>query len=186
MKISWVLADATELAPTFDVTRLKDIGSLWGSYRTWRSCQTDNVVCHNREKAAELIAANFQNHCNFYISRSIAEEIKAPKDVNQYAGDFDYPVDRKEEIIAMHLAASQSDIVLLLGFDFAEQPKLDNQERELLAYNYRSLVEAAVSNSAETQWVAVEHNRPLRPNIANFSNFTLDSLDNVFKIFGQL
>jgi hypothetical protein len=54
-RISWVLSDDIDLDPTQDIDALKLVGPLWGSWRTWRACQTDNVICHDQIKVAEFI-----------------------------------------------------------------------------------------------------------------------------------
>jgi hypothetical protein len=65
MNISWVLSDSTIIDPTLDIGQLKKLGSLWGGWRTWRACQTDNVVCTDMTKTAELLKRDFQKNCNF-------------------------------------------------------------------------------------------------------------------------
>lgn len=176
MKISWVLGDQVELDPTLDSTRLKDIGSLWGGWRTWRANQTDNVVCYAPVKAKELIAANFQKHCNFYVPSSIYEELKRPQKVQSFSGTFELEVSRSEEIIALHLAASQSDIVLLLGFDLSN---------DVADKNYVGFIDAAIISYPDCQWVIIDHKQPLRTTLASLPNLTTDTLENVFKAFGE-
>ena len=55
MNIQWVLSDNFTLDPTVDLARMKRGGAFWGSWKTWRAYNTDNVVCHDISKAGELI-----------------------------------------------------------------------------------------------------------------------------------
>ena len=55
MNVSWVLADTLTLDPLVNIDAMKEIGPMWGSWKTWRSCQTDNVICYDLGKAQELI-----------------------------------------------------------------------------------------------------------------------------------
>ena len=114
MNICWVLADSAVLDPTQDLEQLKQIGPFWGSWKTWRAYSTDNVICHDQIKANELLARAFQVTCNFYIPNQVYETLDQPKGVHVYQGDFTHDVEHREQIVAMHLAASRSDIVLLL------------------------------------------------------------------------
>jgi hypothetical protein len=181
MKISWVLSDHAELDPTLDSTDLKNIGSLWGGWRTWRANQTDNVICYNPTKARELLAANFQKHCNFYVPELVFKELKNAAQVQAFSGAFELEINGSEEVVALHLAASQSDIVLLLGFDLSNEPK--NNPANL---DYIGFVDAAIMNYTDCQWVAVNHTKPIRAPLATLPNLTTDSLENIFKAFGKL
>lgn len=184
MHVSWVLSDSVELSPTQDIVQLKEIGSLWGSFRTWRSCQTDNVICHEAGRARDLIKTGFEKHCNFYVPAVVYNELKEPSAVKAYGGDFEVDLDNSEEIIAMHLAASQSDIVLLLGFNWIDAPA--NTVLSQRRINYYGFVEATIGSDRDKQWVLVDHAAPVRKSLVQFNNLTTDTLDNVFDIFGKL
>ena len=71
MRINWVVADSTVVAPDVDINVIKNIASIWGSWRTWRGCSTDNVVCNDAGKARELLKRNMNEMCNMYIPESM-------------------------------------------------------------------------------------------------------------------
>lgn len=177
MNISWVFADTVALDPTIDIATMKEIGPMWGSWRTWRQCQTDNVICHSFSKAEELIKREFNKQCNFYIPNSNWVSLDRPDSVKLYEGSF---VDefQPEEVIAMHLAASQSDIVLLVGFDWQERNKNPNKLLEHRFQAYRSLVSNAIQNTPEVQWVLVDHPEPVMKFLLKLENLTTDSIEN--------
>lgn len=179
MNISWIIADGADLDPTIDTKALKNIGSLWGSWKTWRAFQTDNVICHDTTKADELIKRQFHKHCNFYIPNSSFIVLGRPEDVKVYQGDFVHELDHHEEIVSLHLASGSNDIVLLLGFDCSEQEKNPNKLLEHKAHNYRSLFKQAVLDNPQVQWVLVDHTLPLRKELTNLENLTQDSITNV-------
>lgn len=120
MRINWVVADSTVIAPDVDINTLKDIASIWGSWRTWRGCGTDNVICNDAGKARELLKRNMNEMCNMYVPETMYVELDRPKAVRLFGGKFTFEVDNQDELIAMQLVASQSDIVLLLGFDWTK------------------------------------------------------------------
>lgn len=175
MNISWVVADNIVLDPLADVVAMKEIGPIWGSWRTWRSCATDNVICHTHSRAEELIKRGFATSCNFYIPNSIFAGLNRPDNVRLYEGSF---VDdfQPEEIVAIHLAATASDIVLLLGFDWCE---VDVSTDKLVAHRqhvYRTLVKSAINSNPTVQWVLVDHTGDIMPALADLPNLTKDTM----------
>jgi hypothetical protein len=181
MNISWVLSDTAVLDPTVDIVSLKNLGSIWGSWRTWRSYQTDNVICYDMNKAGELIKRDFHNSCNFYIPSSIHAPLQRPQGVNLFEGAFVHDVERQEEIVAMHLAASVSDIVLLLGFDFSEQSPYSDRLLEHRAHNYRGLTKQALKDNPAVQWVAIDHPGQFRKDLLELDNLGQDTLTNILQ-----
>ena len=59
MNIAWVLSDLTTFGPEVDIDQLKNIGSFWGGWSTWRGCATDNVICNNLDKAGALLTSTY-------------------------------------------------------------------------------------------------------------------------------
>jgi hypothetical protein len=182
MRVNWVFTDDMILDPLADTSVMKDIGSFWGSWKTWRSCSTDNVVCHNLRKATELVQRDFATKCNLYIPNEIYISLNRPQGVYLYEGKFVDDI-QPEEIVAMHLAASVSDIVLLLGFDWTEQPKKTDKLLEHRAHVYRTLIKHVIGNNRETQWVLVDHAGEIMPFLSALPNLTQDSMQNVFELF---
>ena len=181
-KISWVLSDSAELDPTQNINELKKIGPLWGSWKTWRAYQTDNVICHDQVKASELIQRNFQSQCNLYIPDTVYAGLSRPNGVNVYAGEFVHDVIRQEEIVAVHLAASTSDIVIITGWDLTElEPGTDLLRASQLRH-HRNLVRQAFINYNTIQWVIIDHLGKIDPNLTNLNNVVVDTLDTVLAL----
>jgi len=176
MNISWVLADGVDLDPTQNIDDLKKIGPLWGSWRSWRAYQTDNVICHDQTKAAELVRRKFQAHCNFYIPNSVYVALHRPAGVRLYAGEFVHDVVQQEEIVALHLAASTSDIVLLLGWNLTNLRPDSDKVRANQFRHHRNLFRQAIMDYAQTQWVAIDHPGDLATELSNFPNLTVDTM----------
>lgn len=183
MNINWVLADTFILDPVLDIKEIKEIGPLWGSWKTWRACQTDNVICHQLPKSGELLKRNFQTNCNFYIPNDNWITLDRPEGVQLYEGKF-LDEFQPEEIIAMHLAASQSDIVLLLGFDLSEKIKNPDKLLEHRAHVYRTLVKLCIENNPTVQWVLVDHSEPVMKSMSKLENLTADSMENCLGLKG--
>jgi hypothetical protein len=185
MNISWVLADDVILDPTQSVDDLKRLGPMWGSWRTWRAYQTDNVICHDQAKALELTKRNFQQRCNFYMSNLVYAALQRPEGVRLYAGEFVHDVVRQEEIVGLHLAASTSDIVLLLGWDLAELKPDSDKLRANQAQHHRNLVYQAIKDYDKIQWVAIDHANSVDPKLTSLSNFTVDTMATALTLAGD-
>lgn len=179
MNISLVLSNQANIDPALDIQQVKALASFWGGWRTWRSCQTDNVICHDLAKARELIDRGFHQTCNFYVPDSVFVSLERPQGVKLYAGEFKHDLDNQEDIVAMHLAAANSDIVLLLGFNFAESVKLEDRLAEHRAHNYRSLTRQVMVDYPKVQWVVLDHADPLRKDIQSLPNIGQDTLINI-------
>jgi len=183
MNIQWVLADNLVLEPSADINRMKNVGSFWGSWKTWRAYQTDNVVCYDRQKAEELIKKAFHGACNLYLPNSIYSEIGKPPGVRLYEGGFmGHTVDCQEEIIAMNLAGSISDVVLLIGFDWRKKTKSKDELQEIRNQNYNGLVLQAIKQNPDTQWVLVDHPGKLQKDLSKLDNLGQDTLQGVLKL----
>jgi len=181
MKISWVVSAGYDVDPTHDLEQIKSVGSIWGSWKSWRACATDNVICHEQKKCRELLDRAFQAVCNFYVPRSLYENLGRPIGTRLYDGDFAQEVDDIEDIIAMHLAAQNSDIVLLLGFDLVMPEHITDRFEKHKITNRHGLIRAAISTQNTTQWVAVDC-KNIDKNYATLPNVTCDSLPNVLQL----
>jgi hypothetical protein len=182
MNISWVVADSAIADPALNIAEIKRLGALWGSWRTWRAWQTDNVICYDQTKTVELIKRNFQNGCNFYIPNAVYTSLDRPAGVRLYEGAVVHDVDRQAEIVAVHLAATTSDIVLLLGFDLTELAPNPDRLLSHKQHHHRNLLRQAVKDYDLVQWVVVDHLGKLDPNLANLDNVSTDTLQAVLAL----
>ena len=181
MNVSWVLADTLILDPSVDMSAIKAIGPLGGSWRTWRGCSTDNLICHHLGKSQELIKRSFHSTCNLYIPNDAWITLDRPSNVNLYEGKF-LDEFQPEEIVAMHLAASQSDIILLLGFDLTEKTKNPDRLLEHRAHVYRTLVRHCIENNPEVQWVLVDHPGDIMKSMSKLSNLVKDTMETALSL----
>jgi len=177
MNINWVLCDQIFLPPNIDIQKLKNIGSLWGSWKTWRSCLTDNVICHDPEQAKQLIQADFASKCNFYIPQTLYQTLEDKQNLQAYAGEFAHQVTNQEEIVAMHLASTVSDVVLLLGFDWS---KSSNNQKHYLGMIYH-----VIQSTPKIQWVMIDPPSSVPSEFTKLDNFSTDSLSSVFELLSN-
>ena len=182
MRINWVVADCTALAVGVDVADLKDIAAIWGGWRTWRSWGTDNVICNDAVQARDLIKRRTNEQCNLYIPNAVYQQLDRPGSVRLYEGQFTFEIDNPDELIGIQLVSGQSDIVLLMGFDWTEKPVIEDRLAAHRAANYRRFVRDAISANPAVQWVLVDHPAAIAPELATLENLTQDSLENVTEL----
>jgi hypothetical protein len=84
MKITWIVAHGYQFDPSVDLDRVKHVGSIWGSWTTWRGCGTDNVICSDFGKSKELLTRAFHSVCNFYVPSSHYQDLGRPVGVKLY------------------------------------------------------------------------------------------------------
>lgn len=185
MRINWVVADATVFPPDVDVNALKDIAAIWGGWRTWRGCSTDNVVCDDAGKARELLKRNMNEMCNMYVPSAVYAELDRPKGVRLYEGRFTFEIDNKDELISIQLVSGQSDVVLLIGFDWTEKPESTDRLIAHRATNYQRFIKDTISSNPNVQWVLVDHDGEVMPELAEFENLTKDTLENVIELLAS-
>ena len=179
MNINWVVGDLANLSG-LEVPGIKNIGSLWGSWRTWKNCNTDNVICHNHDQARTLIQTDFADKCNFYVPESLYKTLDNPVGIRTYAGEFSHPITNTEEIVAMLLASSVSDIVLLTGFDWSSvRSEVSEAQRHYDGMIYH------IIGSSKAQWVHIDAPKDTRQDLSKFANYTTDTLTNVFGLLAN-
>jgi hypothetical protein len=182
MRINWVFSEGYQLDPTIEIEMIKTVGPSWGSWRTWRACGTDNVICHDVTKARELLQRAFHAVCNFYLPAKNFADLGRPAHVQLYDGDYNQEVISIEDIISVHLAASQSDLVLLAGFNLSKpEVPADRFQRHRVA-NYHGLLRSAMASNVQTQWVVLDHAQDLDESYAKLSNLTCDSMQNALQL----
>lgn len=182
MRINWAFADTYQLDPTVDIERIKSIGPTWGSWRTWRGCNTDNVICHDSAKAHDLVRRAFQAVCNLYVPKRYYQDLGRPVGIKLYDGDFDHELDHAEDVITLHIISGASDIVLMAGYDLEPLPEIaDRFERHKLQ-NYHGMIRSLIAQNDTVQYVLVDHDPKLDKAYQDLPNLTCDVMANVLKL----
>lgn len=182
MLVSWVFASTYSLDPTISVEQIKSVGPSWGSWRTWRSCSTDNVICDEINKCRELTDRAFHAVCNFYVPKKHYGELERPLGVKLYDGSFDQTVENIEDIVAMHLASASSDIILLVGFDFAPRADITDRYEKHMYQNRHGLINSVIRQNDQKQWVLIDHPDQIAKTYQTLPNLTCDTMENALKL----
>ena len=177
MNIAWLFAENTLLPPATDVQAIKNVAPIWGSWRTQRGYQTDNVICWDPQQATQLVAQGYGAICNLFIHQSVYNKLDKPEGVRVFGGEFVHAVDSYDDVVGMHLVASNADVVLMVGFDFTE-PKTLTESRT----NYLGLTAQVVRDHPKQQWVMIDHSNELAKPFAGQENITCDRMKNVLQL----
>ena len=181
MRINWIVASDMVLDPAISADDLKTVGPIWGSWKSWRGCGNDNVICHDVIKAKQLLTRAFQAVCNLYLPRKYYRDLERPSGAKWYDGDFNQEVQDIEDVIAMHLASESSDLVLLLGFDLSS-PRIEDAMRTHRLINRLALIRQIMVSNPDIQWVLIDHAHDMDPAFDNLTNLTRDQFENVLKL----
>jgi hypothetical protein len=177
MNIAWLFAENTLLPPATDVQAIKNVAPIWGSWRTQRGYQTDNVICWDPAQATQLVAQGYSAICNLFVHQLVYDELGKPDGVRAFGGEFVHEVDSHDDVVGMHLVASAADVVLMVGFDFTE-PKKSTESRN----NYLGLAAQVVKDYPKQQWVMIDHSTELAKSFEGQENITCDRMKNVLQL----
>jgi len=177
MNIAWLFAENTLLPPATDVQAIKNVAPIWGSWRTQRGYQTDNVICWDSEQATQLVSQGYGAICNLFIHQTVYDKLGKPNNVRVFGGEFVHEVDSHDDVVGMHLVASAADVILMVGFDFTE-PKNLTESRT----NYLGLAAQVVQDHPRQQWVMIDHPTELAKPFVGLENITCDSMKNVLQL----
>ena len=180
MKINWVFANDTFMDPAEDITALKSAGQFWGSWKTWHTCKTDNIICYSESEADKLIRKRFNQVANMlYLPVKCEDKFGVMPKVSYFHGEFSHDTINHDEIIALHLASASSDIVILYGFDWSTTNDPVDPAEKLKLDNYRNLVSEVIRSVPKVQWVVVDHVGKLFPELDGAENILMDTMKNV-------
>jgi len=184
MRVNLVYAAAASAPDPAVVEQLTAIGPAWGSWKTWSSCKTDNVICHDLAKARELTHRAIQAVCNFYLPEKFFQTLNRPPGINFYQGDFSQEVRDLEDVIALHLVADRSDLVLMFGYDLSTPIKSSDRMENHRMTNRMGLLRQVFVSYPDVQWVHVTASPNLDTAFESIPNLTCDSLNSVLQLLG--
>lgn len=179
MDMAWVLSSQSRFPSDIGIDNVKQIGPIWSSWRSWRDNHSDNVVCDDVGQARVLLQRAFQAVCNFYLPRRLYQDLARPQGVRWYDGEFQLDTASIEDVIAMHLASSQNDVILLYGFDFSIMNSTGDAVQDHRIRNQRGLYRQIISDATNTQWVVIDHDKAFDPAFAGLANLMQDTMAGV-------
>lgn len=176
MNIAWVIAEHGVLPWSTDPHTLSNIAPTWGSWRHIRSLMIDNAVCYNTNLANQLISQGYWNMCNLWVPTQV-QKSNQPASIRAFGGSFDLDIASVDDIVALHLVAVQSQVVLLFGFDLSLIRDRSQRQKE-----YINLIKQTISDNPDIQWVIIDPLEKPDSMFDHLSNLSCDSFENVLNL----
>ena len=165
MRSSLVISEDVTGEIVHDINAL---GDTWGSCRVLADYKLSNCICTDISIAKQLITNKVHQKSTLYIKQEHYQAVGSPVGVKLINSETNNLINI-DDIIALNLVRD-SEIVLLLGFDFTE-----DSERDEYYFN----VQEIIKSEPETQFVFVEYNNELPTWLMKFDNVTQDTVENV-------
>jgi hypothetical protein len=185
MKTVWIVASGSQRPDNCELNDIKHIGPIWGAHNTWRSWKTDNVVASGVSACKLMLERKIQLHSNLYIPRTLYSDLGRPNDVNLYDSPNWMEAKDIDDVIAMNLAAANSDIVLLFGFDLSTPESSGDTIKDRMVKNRYGIILSLIRGFDHTQWVLIDPPSDTDASFGSLANFTCDSLSNVLTLLSD-
>lgn len=179
MQCSWIFSAAWQPDIGVDLDQMHDIAPSWGSWKSWRQCGTNNVICYDSDRCRDLLGKAFQAVCNFYIPKSVYDDLR-PQGCRVFGGEFPAKVTDIEDIVSMHLASTDCDLVMLLGFDFAQCDTIGVENQHRMA-----MMRQIIQQRDTVQWVLIDHDAEIAGIYQSLTNLTSDTLQNAVQLLSD-
>lgn len=184
MRFNWVLAHRFLTCDLQDWQRIQDCAPTWSSTIP-RKITAQNSVCSNAAECQQLLKSAAYQHTNLYVPHDFWLEHGQPTVVRVFQAT-PYPnIKDVDDIIALHLAAAHSDIVLMLGFDLCLNTGPVDAKTAKTMRDYHGLLRSLIVNSPEAQFVAIDQPQMLSPSYQGIANLTCDTLQAVLTLMEQ-
>lgn len=161
---------------------MRDLGVVWGPWKSWRLCQTDNVIVNEFEDAQTLLTRKFNDVCNFWTNEDNFAKLGRPDKVNLYRQLINPDLILKDDILALALAASRYKIVLVVGYDLSTLASSASQLDKHNKKKWIAEIKKIIKTNSNTQFVFVDLPKSAMQDFSNLENFTNDTYDNILKL----
>lgn len=185
MRFNWVLASQYTHCDDIDWQRIQNCAPTWAALDSKRKLSAQNSVCSSGTACLAALESAAFNSTNLYVPHDFWQQQGRPGNVRAFQGT-PYPnIAGVDDIIALHLAAAHSDIVLMLGFDFCLNTGPVDRRTAKSLQEYHGLLRSLIVNTPETQFVAIDQGQQLASPYQNIANLTCDTLQAVLTLMEQ-
>lgn len=176
MKISVVFANQAWVDPLVNLFDLRKVGTIWAAWNQWHQLFPHRTICHWYQESQRLIDAGFHRRCEMFVPETVFNALKKPRGVKSYGGEFLHEIPDPEELVAMFLAAAESDIVVLVGYNWA-LPDNNDSMATYIAENRLAVIMDAIRGAPDVQWIIAGDTVPEQ--LREFENVDSDTLENI-------
>lgn len=184
MRFNWVLSREFSTCEDQDWQRIQNCAPTWSGSGP-RQITAQNTICSNAAGCLQLLKSAAYQRTNLYVPHDFWQEQGQPAVVRVFQAT-PYPnIPDVDDIVALHLAAAHSDIVLMLGFDLCLKIGTIDAKTAKTLQEYHGLLRSLIVNTPETQFVAIDQPQILAPSYQGIPNLTCDTLQAVLTLMEQ-
>ena len=186
MEYCWLAQKDYDPDTTIGTDKMKDVASIWGSWKSHRQCQTDNCVVDDFKDANSLIKRNFNFETNLWTHEENFVNLGRPDALSLHKIGIDNDLQDRDDLVAMALAGARYDLVIAVGFDLSYNTKLTDKLEINNHKRYLSAVANIIKGFSTTQFVFIDLPLEATQNFSKLENFTCDNMQNVLTLVSDL
>lgn len=182
MRFNWVLSHNFYTCNDQDWQRIQNCAPTWSALDDQRPLSVQNCVASDASVCLTAIKSEYYRTANLYVPYDFWSAHGRPSVVQVFQTTHYPKIQHLDDIVALHLAAANSDIVLLLGFDFELRVGPVDTRTAKHLQEYHGLLRSCLVNNPLTQFVAVDHGPDFDTAYKNIANLTCDTLQAVLTL----
>ena len=186
VKYCWMVRKDYDPGQHIGHERMKAVCAIWGSWQSWRTCATDNIIVEDFADARRLLDRELHTRTNMWTHEENFDLLGRPDTLSLHNITIDKSLRDKNDLVALALSAARHEIVMCAGFDLT----FDDAETDRLERHEQKRFLSAVANIAkgfdQTQFVFIDLPGEPAENFEGLSNVTRDSMDNVLALVSTL
>lgn len=186
MEICWVVQSDYDPESGIGSARMKELCTVWGSYQSWRKCQTDNCVVEDFSEARRLIDRELNLKTNLWTHEENYDDLGRPEALSLHKITIDKTLQDKDDLVALALAGARYDLVMCIGFDISFHEEITDKLALHEHKRYLSAIANIVRGFDQTQFVFIDPPADPSENFAELPNITCDNIQNVLTLVSEL
>ena len=186
MEYCWLVQKEYNPQSTIGVDKMKEIASIWGSWKSHRNCLTDNSVVDDFKDASTLLKRGFNLETNLWTHEDNFIRLSRPEAMSLHKIGIDKDLQDRDDLVAMALTGARYDLVIALGFDLSYNTTLTDPLEIHEHKRYLSALANIVKGFSNTQFVFIDLPQDPTQNFTKLENFSCDNIQNVLELVTEL
>jgi hypothetical protein len=186
VEICWVVQKDYDPKSDIGAEKMKELCTVWGSYKSWRQCQTDNCVVEDFSEARRLVDRDFNLKTNLWTHEENYDDLGRPEALSLHKITIDKTLQDKDDLVALALAGARYDLVMCIGFDISFHKDITDKLELHEHKRYLSAIANIVRGFDQTQFVFIDLPNDPAENFDGLENITCDNIQNVLTLVSEL
>lgn len=186
MEYCWVAQKNHDPSKNIGFEKMKAVCPIWGSWESWRTCATDNIIVEDFSDARRLLDREINTKTNLWTHEENFDLLGRPESLSLHNITIEKSLRDKNDLVALALAGARHDLVMCVGFDLSfneqETDKLERHEQK----SYLTAIANILKGFNQTQFVFIDLPSDPPENFTELPNFTCDNIENVLALVSEL